>query len=133
MEGEEAMIAAGVGSRRDVSADEIEEAVHLALRSFSVAASSLEILATEREKAGTAVYIEAARRLGLTLIGVPAIDLGHAADRVLTHSARALEAKGVPSIAEAAALCAAGANARLLGARVATARATCAIAIGDSA
>lgn len=132
MEGEEAMIAAGVGSRRNVSADEIEAAVHLALRSFSVAASSLEILATEREKAGTAVYVEAARRLGLTLIGVSSGDLGHAADRVLTRSARVLEAKGVPSIAEAAALCAAGAHARLLGARVATARATCAIAVGDT-
>lgn len=126
------MIAAGVGSRRDVSADEIEEAVQLALRSFSVAASSLAILATEREKAGTAVYVEAAHRLGLTLVGVPMSDLGQAADRALTRSARALAAKGVPSIAEAAALCAAGANARLLGARIATARATCAIAVGDT-
>jgi len=37
----------------------------------------------------------------------------------------------VPSIAEASALVAAGPNARLLGARVAANRVTCAIAIGE--
>ena len=45
--------------------------------------------------------------------------------------ATSLEAKGVPSIAEASALVAAGHGARLLGTRVATSRATCAIAVGD--
>jgi cobalt-precorrin 5A hydrolase len=39
--------------------------------------------------------------------------------------------KGVPSIAEASALVAAGHNARLLGARVAAEKATCAIAISE--
>ena len=43
----------------------------------------------------------------------------------------ALNAKGLPSIAEASAIVVAGRNARLLGARVATERATCAIATGD--
>jgi cobalt-precorrin 5A hydrolase len=42
-----------------------------------------------------------------------------------------LEAKGLPSIAEASAIVVAGRNARLLGARVATERATCAIATGE--
>jgi len=44
---------------------------------------------------------------------------------------RVQEIKGVPSIAEASALVAAGSNARLLGARVAANRITCAIAIGE--
>ena len=126
------MIAAGVGSRRDVSADEIEHVVRLALVTFSVSPSSVEVLATEDGKAGTAAYVEAAQRLALPLVGVPSARLGEVADRVLTRSAAALATKGVPSIAEAAALCAAGANARLLGARVVTARATCAIAIRDA-
>jgi cobalt-precorrin 5A hydrolase len=42
-----------------------------------------------------------------------------------------LETKGVPSIAEASALVTAGRNARLLGTRVATQQATCAIAVGE--
>ena len=50
---------------------------------------------------------------------------------MLTPSKLVLETKGVPSIAEASALSAAGRNARLLGTRVATAGATCAIAIGE--
>jgi len=50
---------------------------------------------------------------------------------VLTPSKLVLEAKGVPSIAEASALVVAGRNARLLGTRVATVQATCAIAVGD--
>jgi cobalt-precorrin 5A hydrolase len=44
---------------------------------------------------------------------------------------RVQEIKGVPSIAEASALVAAGPNARLLGARVAANKVTCAIAVGE--
>lgn len=126
------MIAAGVGSRRDVSAEEIERVVRLALETFRIPAASVDVLATEAGKSGTAAYVEAAQRLAVPLLGVSSARLGEVADRVITPSARALATKGVPSIAEAAALCAAGAKARLLGARVATARATCAIAIGNA-
>ena len=44
---------------------------------------------------------------------------------------RVLDLKGVPSIAETAALAAAGRNARLLAARVSNREASCAIAIGE--
>jgi len=126
------MIAAGIGSRRDVSAEDIEHVVRLALETFQVRPESVDVLATEDGKASTAAYVEAARRLALPLVGVTSAQLGAVADRIVTRSTRALAAKGVPSIAEAAALCAAGTDARLLGARVATARATCAIAIGEA-
>jgi cobalt-precorrin 5A hydrolase len=53
------------------------------------------------------------------------------ADKVLTRSSRVQALKGVPSIAEASALVGAGRNARLLGARVATNKVTCAIATGE--
>jgi cobalt-precorrin 5A hydrolase len=59
------------------------------------------------------------------------MDLDRVAGQVLTPSKFVLEAKGLPSIAEASAIVVAGRNGRLLGARVATERATCAIATGE--
>jgi len=58
-------------------------------------------------------------------------DLDRVAGQVLTPSKLVLEVKGLPSIAEASALVVAGRNGRLLGTRVATERATCAIATGE--
>ena len=60
-----------------------------------------------------------------------AAELADKAQHVPTPSQRTTQAKGVPSIAEAAALVAAGRNGRLLGRRIATRQATCAIAIGE--
>lgn len=125
------MIAAGVGCRRDTSADEIEQVVRLALDTFHLAAERLEAIATESEKATEPAFSEVARRLGVKLVACTAPDLDGVGDRVLTTSAQVLKAKGLPSIAEASALVAAGRDGRLLGARVATERATCAIAIGE--
>lgn len=126
------MIAAGIGTRRDVGPEDIERVVRLALETFRLPVASIEVLATEQGKAATWAYVEAARRLDVPLVGIAPAALGEASDRVRTRSRRVVEAKGVPSIAEAAALCAAGWDARLLGARVATERATCAIAIGNT-
>jgi cobalt-precorrin 5A hydrolase len=131
MAGEEAMIVAGVGCRRGTSADEIERVVQLALGRFELPADHLEVLATEVGKASEPGFQEVARRLGIRLVACDSADLGRIADRVLTSSGPALQAKGLPSIAEASALVVAGRNGRLLGARVATERATCAIAEGD--
>jgi cobalt-precorrin 5A hydrolase len=128
---EEAMIVAGVGCRREISADEIERVVRLALGVFQLPVERLDMLATESEKAGNPAFPEAARRLSATLMACTVEDLDRVAGQVLTPSKLVLEAKGVPSIAEASALVVAGRNGRLLGTRVATASATCAIAIGD--
>ena len=125
------MIVAGVGSRREISADEIEQVVRLALGTFKLAAERLDAIATERLKAGDPAFPEAARRLSVKLMTCTLDDLDRVASQVLTRSKLALEAKGVPSIAEASALIGAGRNSRLLGTRVATASATCAIAVGD--
>src|SRR6516165_6829457 len=128
---EEAMIVAGVGCRREISADEIERVVRLALGMFQLPAERLDAIATESDKADDPAFPEAARRLSVKLMGCTVDDLDRVAGAVLTPSKLVLETKGVPSIAEASALVAAGRNGRLLGARVATASATCAIAIGD--
>lgn len=125
------MIVAGVGSRRGTEADELERVVRMALDLFRVPAERLEVLATESEKATTEAFLEAARRLSVRLVACTVADLDRVAGQVLTPSKLVLETKGVPSIAEASALVAAGRNARLLGTRVATAGATCAIAIGE--
>ena len=125
------MIVAGVGCRRGTSADELERVVRLALGLFELPAERLEAIATESEKATEPAFPELARRLSVRLVACTALDLDRVAGLVLTVSRLALEAKGLPSIAEASAVVAAGRNARLLGARVATERATCAIATGE--
>ena len=125
------MIVAGVGCRRETSADEIERVVRLALGMFQLPAERLDAIATESNKADDPAFPEAARRLSVKLMGCTVDDLDRVAGQVLTPSKLVLEAKGVPSIAEASALVIAGRNARLLGTRVATAQATCAIAGGD--
>ena len=124
------MIVAGVGGRSGIRADEIEQVVRLALDMFRLPVERLNALATESAKAAEPAFVEVARRLAVTLIGCTLDDLDRVAGRVLTLSKLVLETKGVPSIAEASALVVAGRNARLLGTRVASARATCAIAIG---
>ncbi len=125
------MIVAGVGSRQGTEADELEKVVRMALDLFRMPAERLEVLATESAKATAPAFVEAARRLSVKLVACTIADLDRVAGLVLTPSKLVLETKGVPSIAEASALVAAGRNARLLGTRVATAGATCAIAIGD--
>jgi cobalt-precorrin 5A hydrolase len=125
------MIVAGVGFRRETSADEIERVVRLALGMFQLPAERLDAIATETGKAADPAFPEAARRLSVKLMACTLDDLDRVAGQVLTPSKLVLESKGVPSIAEASALVAAGRNGRLLGTRVATQSATCAIAIGD--
>lgn len=125
------MIVAGVGSRSDVSADDLEQVVRMALERFAVPSERLEALATETGKAAEPAYVEAAQRLAVTLVPCTLADLGRVGSAVLSPSRLVQETKGVPSIAEASALVAAGRNACLLGARVATDKATCALAVGD--
>jgi cobalt-precorrin 5A hydrolase len=128
---EEAVIVAGVGSRQGTDADELERVVRMALDLFRVAAERLDAIATESEKATAPAFPETARRLSVRLMACTVEELDRVAGQVLTPSKLVLKTKGVPSIAEASALVVAGRNARLLGTRVATAGATCAIAIGE--
>ncbi len=125
------MIVAGVGCRRDTSAEEIERVVRLALGMFRLAPERLDAMATESDKALESGLVEAARLLSVRLVACTVSDLDRVAGEVLTPSMMVLATKGVPSIAEASALVVAGRDARLLGTRVATERATCAIAIGE--
>jgi cobalt-precorrin 5A hydrolase len=128
---EQAMIVAGLGFRRGTSTEELERVVRLALGSFEVPADCLQAIATEADKATEPSLPELGRRMSAAIVACSLRELAGMAGRIPSPSRRVTEAKGVPSIAEAAALVAAGRNGRLLGKRIATPRATCAIAIGE--
>ena len=69
---------------------------------------TLEMLATESTKATDPAFVEASRRLSVRPMPCAVEDLDRVAGQVLTPSKLVLETKGVPSIAEASALVAAG-------------------------
>ena len=128
MADDKVMIVAGIGCRRGATAEEIEAVIMLALDRVGLALRSLDALGTIVGKAEEPGLCEAARRLSLPLMACSAEDLRAVIDRIVTPSLHAEAAIGVPSVAEAAALAAAGPSARLCQPRVATAQATCAIA-----
>jgi cobalt-precorrin 5A hydrolase len=130
MAGDEAMIAVGIGCKRGAPSEDIVSLILALLANFGVDRANLDAIASEASKADEGGIAEAARLLSVRLIRCSIADLDRAADKVLTRSLRVRALKGVPSIAEASALVAAGRNARLLGARVASEKVTCAIAIG---
>ena len=125
------MIVAGIGCGRETSSEDIVSLIFVALSNFGIAQENLTAIATETSKAHERGIASAARSLSIPIVRCPVADLGRVADQVLTRSSRVQEIMGVPSIAEASALVAAGPNARLLGARVAANKVTCAIAIGE--
>lgn len=119
------MIVAGFGFRKGATAGSLRNA----LERFEVAPDRV---ATATAKACAAPFVEMARGLSLCPVAVPAQDLASA--HVLTISPASLAQYGTGSVAEAAALAAAGPGARLLGARQIShdRMATCAIAIGET-
>ncbi len=119
------MNVAGIGCRRGVAQAEVEAAIAAALARDGH--PRLDALATGEAKRGEPAIAAAAASLGLALL-YP--DIRDAAAVTLTRSARVEALLGVPSLAEAAALAAAGPGATLLGPRLAVGRVTCAIAVG---
>jgi cobalt-precorrin 5A hydrolase len=133
MDLDQAMIVAGVGCRKGAAAAEIAAAIHAALSQRGLGAGTLALIATSAAKADEPGIKAAATSLGLRLVGVAQHDLEAAGGRTQTRSQRVIEVTGVPSLAEAAALAAAGPTARLLAARVAVGPATCALAETEDA
>ncbi len=100
------VLAAGVGCRRGASADEILTALRAAMGRRGLSMDSLACLASIELKASEPGLAAAAAELGLALVTFPAADL----DRVQAPnpSARVKAEVGTASVAEAAALLAAG-------------------------
>jgi cobalt-precorrin 5A hydrolase len=125
------MIVAGIGCRRGAPAKAIEEVIRIALLAGGLARHSLDALATHSDKGDEPGLREVAERWALVLVVPRMSELESVAALTATVSPHSLAAKGLPSVAETAALAAAGRKARLLVPRVATKEATCAIAVGD--
>jgi cobalt-precorrin 5A hydrolase len=133
MDLDKAMIVAGVGCRRGASAPDIEAAIRAALDRAGVASDALDCIATTAAKNGEAGIAAAAAKLGVAVVLVPDAELQAAGSRTATRSERVLALTGVPSVAEAAALAAAGPSARLISARLVMGSATCAVAASGAA
>jgi cobalt-precorrin 5A hydrolase len=128
---EEAMIVAGIGCRHGAPAAAIEEVIRVALEQGRLKRDSLNALATHGEKGDEPGLRELAAQWSLVLLLPSMSDLAKVAKLTATVSPRSLAAKGLPSVAETAALAAVGRRARLIVPRVATKEATCAIAMGE--
>jgi cobalt-precorrin 5A hydrolase len=129
----QAMIVAGVGCRRGVRAADIEAAIMAAFDRAGVATSALRLIATSAAKGGEPGIALAASAIGVPLVLVDLGDLAVAGMRATTRSERVMALAGVPSVAEAAALAAAGPDARLIVPRIAVGPATCALVETEAA
>jgi cobalt-precorrin 5A hydrolase len=127
------MIVAGIGCRRGAPAPDIEAAIFAALARAGVAANALDCIATIAAKDGEAGIAATAAKLGVAIVLVSEDDLAAASARTETRSERVLTLMGVPSVAEAAALAAAGPTARLVSPRLVFGAATCAVAASSAA
>jgi len=122
------MIVAGIGCRKGVTAQEIDAAIDAALEAASYGADRLSAIATSDGKGSEAGIIEAAAGRGVQLVLVKPGDLEAAGPRTQSSSPRVQALFGIPSVAEAAALAACGAEATLVVPRLVVGAATCAIA-----
>jgi cobalt-precorrin 5A hydrolase len=130
---DQTMIVAGVGCRRGTSAPDIEAAIRAALVQAGVGADALTVIATTASKHDEVGIEAAAANLGVNVVLVADAELRAAGERSETKSARVLALTGVPSVAEAAALAAAGPLARLISPRLVLGSATCALAASGPA
>jgi cobalt-precorrin 5A hydrolase len=122
------MMIAGIGCRSGTSAEAVEAAIAAALS--QAGALRLDALATAAFKRDEAGIVAAAAARGIPLILVKQADLERAGSQV-THSRLVARLTGVGSVAEAAALAAGGAAARLLVGRLTVGPVTCALAVAD--
>ncbi len=125
------ILAAGLGCRKDCSGREIADLVRLALKEEGLDIRDLSGLFAPAFKQGEAGLALAAAELGVPLILMPEAAMKQAEPRALTRSERVVALTGLGSVAETAALAGAGPQSRLVRARTASARATCALAVSE--
>ena len=125
----DARLAIGLGFRKAATAETLATLVREARSRLSTTLADLPAtLATIAEKDRPALR-DAAALLDLPVLILPKSSLAGMDDRITIASEAARACLGIPSVAEAAALAAAGPGARLVVTRIATADATCAIAL----
>jgi cobalt-precorrin 5A hydrolase len=122
------MIAAGIGCKRGAPASDIEGAIRAALACAQIDAGALGIIATIEAKRAEVGIRAVAEKFGVSIVVVPQREFAAANGRVETHSERVSALAGVGSVAEAAALAAAGPASKLIVPRIVVGTATCALA-----
>ncbi len=117
------MIVAGFGFRTEAGLESLLDALHRT-------GGRPEALATAKDKAVAPAFRDLARRLGLRIVAISPQRLE--AERTASRSSISLRHRRVGSVAEAAALAAAGPGAQLVGPRAISSdrMATCALAEG---
>lgn len=120
------MIAIGIGCRRGCSARAILDAI--ATARAGLPATDEILLCSGELKSAEPGLRSAAEQLGAKLVFLPMAALHEADHRCLTRSDASMAATGLGSMAEAAALAAAGPGARLIVPRLLGDGVTCAIA-----
>lgn len=125
-------VAIGIGCRKECFPAEIIELVHEALEKSDLTISEVSVLATAWAKDKAESIIHAAEALDLPLVVIPHEKCVDVANLAQTVSQKVVELFAIPSVAEVAALAAAGKNPRLVCPRINSAAATCAIAVGDN-
>jgi cobalt-precorrin 5A hydrolase len=133
MELGEAMMVAGIGSRKGVGVEDVLAAIETALEAHGLAMTALSALATAPLKKDEEAITAAGRALNLPVIIVDDAALQAASPATLSSSSLSQELTGAPSVSEASALAAAGKGATLLGPRTVLGPVTCAIAISGDA
>lgn len=124
-------IAIGIGCRKECSPEEIIELVHKTLEKSDMTISEIATMATAWAKEGAMSIIHAAEAMDLPLVVIPQEKCAEVASMAETISQKVVELFAIPSVAEVAALAAAGKNPKLVCTRVSSAAASCAIAVGD--
>jgi cobalt-precorrin 5A hydrolase len=129
---DKAMIVAGIGCRKAISAAQVESAIEAALLHNRLDGHRLGLIAVPAAKGTEFGIVAAAAARGVLLVLIAQDALEAADSRTSTRSVRSKDTLNVQSVAEAAALAAAGPHSRLLAPRVAVGPVTCALAEGDS-
>ncbi|MEW5422850.1 cobalamin biosynthesis protein [Amorphus sp. 3PC139-8] len=122
------MIAAGIGLRDSANASELAALYDQACALAGISSETVGCLATLAQRAVHPAVQTLAARHGLPVRSLSDAELQAADARVATRSARIEARHGVGSVAEAAALAAAGPNAALILPRITSPAATCALA-----
>jgi cobalt-precorrin 5A hydrolase len=130
-----ALLAIGLGCRRNCSGAALTDLVTRALRLWpvDVAQPARRVLFSVEDKRGEAGLGEAAETLGLDLVFLPREALQGVMERVATRSRRVEDLIGLASVAEASALAGAGVGSTLVVPRLCGIGSTCALAVAGDA
>ncbi len=126
----EAVIAIGVGCRKDCTADAVIALVRQALQAANLPEEGAALFTVAGKEMETGLQ-KAARDLNMPLTFLDPEILKAAAPQTQTRSMRAEELFGVPSVCETAALAGAGPKSRLILPQIKSSSVTCAIAQAD--